>query len=106
MTFGTAQCRIVVSQHSRITYEELDKKSDKLAEYLIQTGIKANNLVGLCAFVSVDFIIAMLGILKAGAVYFPLDPEYPRERREYMLRDANEIYSKVVDERLKGAYPQ
>ena len=47
-----------------------------------------DTLVGLCTERSMDMLVGLLGILKAGGAYLPLDPEYPRERLEYMLRDS------------------
>ncbi len=81
-----------------LTYRELDRKSDNLANFLKKRGIKSNNLVGLCASLSTDFIVSMLGIIKSGAAYFPLDPEYPIERLEYMINEANPLELLVAPE--------
>ena len=80
---------IAIDRAGYITYEELNKKSDNLARYLIKFGIKPNNLVGLCYSLNIDFIVSMLGIIKAGAAYFPLDHEYPSEHLHYMIKDSN-----------------
>lgn len=72
-----------------LTYAELNYKSDRVANYLRMKGVKQGIVVGLCASLSIDFIITLLGILKARGVYFPLDPEYPLERLNYMLADAS-----------------
>jgi amino acid adenylation domain-containing protein len=79
----------IVAKDGKLTYRELDKKSDMLAKYLASIEIKNENLVGLCALLTSNFIICMLGIMKAGAVYFPLDPTYPSDRLEYMIKDGN-----------------
>lgn len=79
---------VIVHNNIAISYAELDKKSDQVASYLRIHGIKANDLVGLCASLNTDFIVCMLGILKAGAGYFPLDPDYPQDRLQYMMQDA------------------
>lgn len=78
---------IVVTADRTLSYDELNKKSDNLASHLKKQGIKAEDLVGLCASLSTDFVVCLLGILKAGAAYFPLDPTYPPERLKYMLAD-------------------
>jgi amino acid adenylation domain-containing protein len=81
--------RIAIDRIGHITYEELNNKSDNLARFLVKSGIKPNDLVGLCSSLNIDFIISMLGIIKAGAAYFPLDHEYPNERLQHMVRDSN-----------------
>ncbi len=71
-----------------MTYAGLDARSNQLARYLRKLGVGPNVLVGLCVERSIDLLVALLGILKAGGAYLPLDPEYPRERIEFMLNDA------------------
>lgn len=77
----------VVAEDGQITYTELSKRSDKLAKYLIALGVKKESLVGLCTSLTTNFITCMLGILKSGAAYFPLDPTYPNDRLQFMLQD-------------------
>ena len=72
----------------KITYKELNERATKIATQLIQHGIKRNDIVGLCIERSHDMIIGLLGILKAGAAYLPLDPEYPLDRTSYILDNA------------------
>ncbi len=79
---------IIVNALDRsLSYCELDTLSDSLATYLISVGVQKNDRIGLCSSLSSYFIVCFLGILKAGAVYFPLDPMYPKERLSYMLED-------------------
>lgn len=73
----------------KLTYKALNQKANIIAKTLIQQGIKTNNIVGLCIERSIHMIVAMLGILKSGAAYLPLDPEYPAERTAYILANAN-----------------
>jgi natural product biosynthesis luciferase-like monooxygenase protein/amino acid adenylation domain-containing protein/non-ribosomal peptide synthase protein (TIGR01720 family) len=73
---------------SALTYRELDRRANQLAWHLRARGVGPDLLVALCAERSLELVVGMLGILKAGAAYVPLDPEYPRERLEYMLADA------------------
>ncbi|MEG4348502.1 amino acid adenylation domain-containing protein [Microcoleus sp. LAD1_D3] len=72
----------------RVTYGELNLRSNQLARYLQKIGVGAEVLVGLCCGRSLDLILGMLGILKAGGAYLILDPSYPAERSSFMLKDA------------------
>lgn len=80
---------IIVAQDRSITYDELNRKSDAVAKHLRKQGVKAEHLVGLCSTLNADFIICMLGIIKSGGAYFPLDPNYDSDRLHYMLKDGN-----------------
>jgi tyrocidine synthetase-3 len=71
-----------------VTYKELNKKSNQLACMLKERGVLADNIVGIMVPRSVEMIIGILGILKAGGAYLPIDPDYPRERIDYMLKDS------------------
>lgn len=77
----------VTFQAETITYRELDAKSNQLAGYLRARGVTAETLVPICLQRSVDMIIGIVGILKAGAAYVPIDPDYPADRIAYMLTD-------------------
>jgi amino acid adenylation domain-containing protein/non-ribosomal peptide synthase protein (TIGR01720 family) len=71
-----------------LTYRQLNDKANQLANYLQQLGVGAESFVGVCLERSPEIIIAILGILKAGAAYVPLDPSYPSQRLAFMLEDA------------------
>ncbi|HJY05831.1 MAG TPA: AMP-binding protein, partial [Bryobacteraceae bacterium] len=71
-----------------LTYAVLDERANRLAQYLRAHGVRPEILVGLCVERSLDMIVAVLGVLKAGAAYVPLDPKYPAERLSFMLEDA------------------
>jgi amino acid adenylation domain-containing protein len=71
-----------------ITSRELSEKSDQLANLLKEKGVLADNIVGIMMERSIEMIIGILGILKAGGGYLPLDPDYPRERIDFMLKDS------------------
>lgn len=75
-------------QNESLTYQDLNKRATQVAQVLQEVGIGRNMLVGLFAERSLELIIGIWGILKAGAAYLPLDPEYPEERIQYMLEDA------------------
>jgi non-ribosomal peptide synthetase component F len=67
----------VVFEKEQLTYQELNERSNQLAHYLRSKGVKEETLVPICVERSLGMIIGVLGILKAGAVYVPIDPEYP-----------------------------
>lgn len=83
----------VKSGREALTYKELNEKSEKLASVLADKGVKAESIVGIMVDRSLDMLVGILGVLKSGAAYLPIDPEYPRERIEYMLEDSG---AKVV----------
>ncbi|MEP6914510.1 MAG: amino acid adenylation domain-containing protein [Acidobacteriota bacterium] len=72
---------------TELTYAELNARANQLARYLRRQLIGSDALVGVCLGRSVDLIVALLAILKAGAGYVPLDPAYPQERLAFMLAD-------------------
>ncbi len=76
-------------ENKKITYQELHEMTNQLANYLIKEGVQAESFVGLCMERSLDMIICLLGILKAGAAYVPIDPSYPQDRLHYILEDSN-----------------
>ncbi len=71
-----------------LTYAELAKRADQLAAHLQRKGIAPGSNVGLCLERSAELIISVLGIVKAGAAYLPIDPTYPKDRISLMLEDA------------------
>ncbi|MDP9122192.1 MAG: condensation domain-containing protein, partial [Acidobacteriota bacterium] len=71
-----------------LSYEELAGRSDRVARFLRRVGLGTGDVVGLCVERSGAMLVAILGILKAGAAYLPLDPDYPRERLAWMLEDS------------------
>jgi amino acid adenylation domain-containing protein len=71
-----------------LTYAELDIRSNQLANYLLSKGVASETLIGICLERSLEMIIGILGILKAGCAYVPIDPEYPSERIQYMIQDS------------------
>ncbi|MBV9789620.1 MAG: amino acid adenylation domain-containing protein [Chloroflexi bacterium] len=74
--------------NQQLTYAELDARANQLAHYLHTLGVKAEDRIGLCVERSLELVIGLLGILKAGAAYVPLDPTYPQDRLEFILTDA------------------
>ena len=77
-----------VFEHLQLSYHELYSRSSDLALYLQAQGLKPDSVVALCVERSLDMLVGLMGILQAGGAYLPLDPEYPDERLQYMLRDS------------------
>jgi amino acid adenylation domain-containing protein len=94
----------LIFEGQRLTYRELNERADKLARYLRRSGVETDALVAICVERSVEMVVGILGILKAGAAYVPLDPAYPTDRLAYMLDDCR---SKVLltKERLRTTLP-
>jgi amino acid adenylation domain-containing protein len=78
----------VVFDGQQLTYSELDLQANQVANYLIGLGVQPATLVGICVERSLAMVVGLLGILKSGAAYVPIDPHYPLDRIEYMLTDA------------------
>ncbi|KPQ34874.1 MAG: Non-ribosomal peptide synthetase module [Phormidesmis priestleyi Ana] len=71
-----------------LTYQQLNEQANQLAHYLISLGVKGEQLIAISLVRSPDMLVAFLGVLKAGAAYVPIDPDYPETRRQYILADA------------------
>ncbi|MEO0949477.1 MAG: AMP-binding protein, partial [Cyanobacteria bacterium J06641_5] len=81
--------KVALSDRARqLTYGELNAKANQLAHYLLALGVKPGMPVGVCCERSLDLVVALLAVLKAGGTYLPLDPSYPKERLEYIMQDA------------------
>ncbi|WP_029573512.1 non-ribosomal peptide synthetase, partial [Pseudomonas syringae] len=72
----------------RLSYAELNRQANRLAHHLISLGIKPDDRVAICVERGVEMLIGVLGVLKAGAAYLPLDRAYPAERLAYMIEDS------------------
>lgn len=82
----------VVCDDVSLTYQELNKKANSLANYLINFGIKPNDIICIMTNRSLETIVCMLGILKAGAAFFNVDPTYPVDRTKYYIEDSKTKY--------------
>ncbi|XYH97209.1 amino acid adenylation domain-containing protein [Sorangium sp. So ce1128] len=87
-----------------LTYEELNARANRLAHHLRRQGVGPETLVGLCVERSLEMLVGLLGILKSGAAYVPLDPAYPRERLRAMQEDSR-LPLLLTQERLLPALP-
>ncbi|MEZ0601060.1 amino acid adenylation domain-containing protein [Paraburkholderia sp. IW21] len=72
----------------QMTYGVLDADANRVAAALVDAGVQADTAVALCVERSFDMVVALIGVLKAGAAYLPIDPDYPAERIAYLLNDA------------------
>jgi non-ribosomal peptide synthetase-like protein len=79
----------VIFNGVKITYSDLNKKANRLARYLKSSGVGVNDFAGIFLSRTPDMYVAMLGILKAGAAYIPIDAKYPAERVHYILANCN-----------------
>lgn len=84
----TPDATAVIYENRRLTYRELNARANQLAHYLRTLGVALEAPVGLCMERSLDLLVGVLGILKVGAAYLPLDPTYPAERLAFMMRDS------------------
>ena len=98
------------SGDEQLTYSQLDEASNRLANHLIASGVEPGMLVGLCCERNLDTAVALIGIMKSGAGYVPLDPDYPGDRLIYMSEDsglycvlAHESLAELVDTFCKPA---
>ncbi|HJJ45577.1 MAG TPA: amino acid adenylation domain-containing protein, partial [Methanocorpusculum sp.] len=91
----------VVFKDTRLTYKELDEITDNLAEYLCKNGVGAETVVGILIPRNEYMPICALGVLKAGGAYLPLDPSYPKDRLNFMLKDSDAVLL-IADKSLDG----
>ncbi|MFZ1010470.1 MAG: amino acid adenylation domain-containing protein [Candidatus Sulfotelmatobacter sp.] len=84
----TPQAVAVIYEEERLSYEELNARANRLAWYLRERGVGPDVLVGVFLERSLEMLVGLLGILKAGGCYLPLDPSFPTERLRYMVEDA------------------
>lgn len=96
----TPEATAIVFEENKLTYKELNERANQLANYLVKKGVKANTLVPLFIDRSTDMLVAMVGILKAGAAYVPIDTAFPSERISYMLEDTD---AKLIVSSIKGS---
>ncbi|HWA53674.1 MAG TPA: amino acid adenylation domain-containing protein, partial [Solirubrobacterales bacterium] len=85
----TPEAAAVVFGERVLSYAALEAHANRLARHLQSLGVGPETVVGLCVERSPEMVVGLLGILKAGAAYLPLDPNYPRERLSFMLADAD-----------------
>ncbi|MEW6734140.1 MAG: amino acid adenylation domain-containing protein [Acidobacteriota bacterium] len=90
----------VVYEQEQLSYQEINRRANQLAHYLISLGVGPEVLVGICLERSIEMVVAIMGVLKAGGAYLPIDPSYPLERITYILENARVL---LVLTRLRRA---
>src|SRR4030095_6360354 len=78
----------LVWEDESLSYAQLNRRANWLAHHLRELGVTADQLVGLHIERGIEMVVGIIGILKAGAAYLPLDPVYPRDRVAFMLEDS------------------
>ncbi|MCP4661388.1 MAG: amino acid adenylation domain-containing protein, partial [bacterium] len=101
----TPDAPAVVFDDRRLSFRELDRRANQLAHSLRARGVGPEVLVGICVERSVEMVVAVLGVLKAGGGWLPLDPQYPRERLAFMLEETR-VPVVLTQERLLGTLPE
>ncbi|GCD93718.1 non-ribosomal peptide synthetase [Embleya hyalina] len=99
---ATPQALAVIGEEETLTYRELDVRSNRLAHWLVERGVRAESLVAVCLPRTVNLMVAILAVLKAGGAYVPVDPDHPRSRIDHVLGQADPLL--VLDaDTLAGA---
>jgi amino acid adenylation domain-containing protein len=101
---ATPDAIAAVFESQELTYAELDRRANQLANHLQKLGVQPGVLVGIFVERSLDMIIGLLGVLKAGGAYVPMDPTYPLERIQFVLGDA-EVPILLTQEKLAPNLP-
>ncbi|SMO88179.1 amino acid adenylation domain-containing protein [Melghirimyces algeriensis] len=94
----------VVFEGENLSYDELNQRANRLAHLLIEKGVGPEKIVALAFPRSLEMVIGILAVLKAGGTYLPLDPDYPEERILYMLEDAQPVYV-ITNQQLASKLP-
>jgi len=100
----------LVFEEQSLSYQEVNQKANQLAHFLHQNyQIKPDTLIGICVERSLDMAIALLGVLKAGAAYVPVDPSYPEERIKYILENSKIsllLTQSFINDKLSGFFSE
>nr|QEO74274.1 condensation domain-containing protein [uncultured bacterium] len=101
----TPEAAAVIFEGEEVSYRELNERANKLAHYLRARGVGPDVLVGICVERSAEMLVGVLGVLKAGGAYMPLDPTLPKDRISFMLEDARTPVL-LTQKRLAQIFPE
>jgi amino acid adenylation domain-containing protein len=101
---ATPEAPALIGDGWSVTYRELDERSNRLAHWLVDRGVRAESLVAVALPRTADLIVALLAVLKSGGAYVPIDPEHPRSRIDHILEQADPALILDAD-LLAGADP-
>jgi amino acid adenylation domain-containing protein/non-ribosomal peptide synthase protein (TIGR01720 family) len=101
----TPEAVAAVCHNEQLSYRELNARANQLAHFLQAQGVGPDVVVGICLARSIDLLVALLGILKSGGAYLPLEPSYPQERLAFMLADAK-VELLITEQKLRHLLPQ
>ncbi len=99
----TPECVAIEFDNEQLTYGQLNRRANQLAHRMRKLGVSRDSIVAVCLERSLDMVVTLLGILKAGAAYLPLDPSHPRDRTRLMLEDAG-VRIAVTQERFVSLF--
>jgi amino acid adenylation domain-containing protein len=108
-TRKSPQAPACIFENSALSYQELNQRANRVARCLREHGVKADSIVGISCRRSLEMVIGMVGILKSGGAYLPLDPEYPPDRLRFMTEDSGVsivLVQSAVAERFSGDNPR
>jgi amino acid adenylation domain-containing protein len=100
----TPDAEAVVFGEQALSYRELNRRANRLAHHLRSLGVGPETLVGISVERSIEMVVGLLGILKAGGAFVPLDPAYPRDRLAFMIDDSG-IRVLLTQEKLRDVFP-
>jgi amino acid adenylation domain-containing protein len=83
----TPEAIAIAFENQQLSYRELNQRANRLAHYLRQQGVRPDTIVALCLERSIEMVVGILGVLKAGGAYLPIDPDFPAERRRFLIED-------------------
>ncbi len=95
----------IVFEQQHLTYRELNRRANRVAHALVAADVGADSFVGVAMERSIEMVVALLAVLKAGAAYVPLEPTYPRERLTYILQDAG-LSILLTQSKLRNLFAQ
>ncbi|MEQ9493164.1 MAG: AMP-binding protein, partial [Algiphilus sp.] len=103
---GDSSSIALVFEGATMSYGDLDAASNRLGHYLRELGVGPESLVGICLDRGMEMVVGILGILKSGGAYVPIDPDYPLDRISYMVNDSGVscvVSSVALSDRLAGS---